>query len=251
MAEKPTESKPALGISGAQVAGSALASVTAAVFASWAGTAGTLIGAALGSVFATAGAAIYTQSLRRSRAAMSQAALKARQTVTARGVAQGPARFTDEGERATPTRAIQTRSLRAHSETSSDPAEPGSDDQHRPAWGRVAGAALAVLVLALGSVTIVEAASGKPLSALFGKDAGHGTTLGHVVGSDSGHPRKQVQNPSPGRTTSTHTPNSSPGGLPSSVKPSERPTEEPSQAPSSNPSSAPSQEPSLGSLPTP
>ena len=59
-----------LELSPAQVAGSALAAVSGAFFASWAGTAGTLIGAALGSVIATVGAATYTWSLRRTRDAV-------------------------------------------------------------------------------------------------------------------------------------------------------------------------------------
>lgn len=59
---------PRLGISTAQVAGSALAAVSAAFFASWLGVAGTLIGAALGSVVGTVGSASYTYSLQRSHA---------------------------------------------------------------------------------------------------------------------------------------------------------------------------------------
>ena len=53
-----------LGLSPAQVAGSALAAVSGALLASFAGTTGTIIGTAIGSVVATVGAAIYTQSLR-------------------------------------------------------------------------------------------------------------------------------------------------------------------------------------------
>ena len=60
--------EPRLGISTAQVAGSALAAVSAAFFASWLGVAGTLIGAALGSVVGTVGSASYTYSLQRSHA---------------------------------------------------------------------------------------------------------------------------------------------------------------------------------------
>ena len=54
-----------LGLSPAQVTGSALAAMSGAFLASWFGTTGTLVGAAVGSVVATVGAAIYTHSLRR------------------------------------------------------------------------------------------------------------------------------------------------------------------------------------------
>src|SRR3954463_15440055 len=99
-----TESKDrkesSLGLTPAQVVGSALAAMSVAFFASWAGTAGTLIGAAFGSVIATVGAATYTWSLQRtSEAARRTAALVKQRAVIAgatgthpRTVAQGPLR---------------------------------------------------------------------------------------------------------------------------------------------------------------
>ena len=86
-----------LELSPAQVAGSALAAMSGAVFISWAGTAGTLIGAAAGSVIATVGSATYTWSLRRSRDAARRTAERMRQTALVangrpRSVAAGPLR---------------------------------------------------------------------------------------------------------------------------------------------------------------
>ena len=68
----------ALGLSTAQVTGSALAAMSGAFFASWLGTTGTLVGAAVGSVVATVGAAIYTHSLRRTGNVVKRTAVQVR-----------------------------------------------------------------------------------------------------------------------------------------------------------------------------
>ncbi len=68
-----------LELSPAQIAGSALAAMSGAFFASWAGTTGTLVGAALGSMIATVGAATYTWSLRRTSDAVRRTAGQVRQ----------------------------------------------------------------------------------------------------------------------------------------------------------------------------
>ncbi|KHL12851.1 hypothetical protein CLV56_0127 [Mumia flava] len=62
------------GVSPAQVVGSALAAVTSAFAASGLGVAGTLIGAAIGSIVITVGGAFYTNSLRRQGAKIAAAA---------------------------------------------------------------------------------------------------------------------------------------------------------------------------------
>src|SRR3954469_9644094 len=74
-----TERPPAGGLSVTQVSGGALAAVTAAVGASYLGVAGTLIGAAVGSVISTVAAALYSNSL--SRAARASRTLVVRQTL--------------------------------------------------------------------------------------------------------------------------------------------------------------------------
>ena len=62
----------ALGLSTAQVVGSVLAAVTGAVLASTMGVTGTVIGAAVASLVATIGSAIYTWSLRRTTVAVTE-----------------------------------------------------------------------------------------------------------------------------------------------------------------------------------
>ncbi len=61
--EQGQQRQPALGLSVAQISSGALASVTAAVVASYFGISGTLIGAAITSVVATLGGALYKQSI--------------------------------------------------------------------------------------------------------------------------------------------------------------------------------------------
>lgn len=174
-----TDHKPArpLGLSPAQIAGSALSAVSAAFVASWAGTTGTLIGAAVGSVIATIGAALYTSSLRRSSEAVRRAAYQVRQT--SRITSTLPRTSTDprpqEGEvlpGTTPENVPETTSWR-----------------HRLPWGKVLLSSLAVMVAALGGITAVEAITGRPISSYLGHDSSPGTTVGHVIGSDSSTPK--------------------------------------------------------------
>ena len=64
----PTGREPdRLGVTGSQVAGSVLASVSAAVVASYFGVTGTIVGAARVSIVATVGSAAYGLGLRRTR----------------------------------------------------------------------------------------------------------------------------------------------------------------------------------------
>jgi len=63
--DEPEDKKPRLNLTTSQVAASALAACCASIVASFLGVAGTVIGAALGSVVATTGAAVYGHLFRR------------------------------------------------------------------------------------------------------------------------------------------------------------------------------------------
>lgn len=219
MAEQHDTPRRGLGVSGAQVAGSALAAMTAAVFASWAGTAGTLIGAALASVFATVGSAVYAASLRRSREAVRRTATRARAGVQARTITQGPVHYD------------QPDAAREKHQAENEEVENGSGLQIP--WGRVAATAAAVLLVVVATVTVFEAVTGKPISSLLGRNDDRGTTVGHVLGNDP------APKPAPTRT---------PNETPRSSRPS--PSETPSQAPTSSPTT-PAQSPSPSEAPTP
>jgi len=223
-----------LGLSTAQVTGSALAAMSGAFFVSWAGTAGTPLGAAVGSVIATVGAATYTWSLRRtSEAAKRTAALvKDRALVTGalpRSVAQGPLRE-DGNERST-----QPLDVDQPPPALEEPAEveTGRRRWDLP-WAKVALVSLAVMVAGMGGITAIEAVTGKPISSLLGKDVGTGTTVGHVVGDSSGSSSNGDQSPT------KDTP------APPQPEPSSEPSEQP-QAPVPStvpdPTTGPSEDP--------
>jgi hypothetical protein len=135
-----------LELSTTQITGSALAAMSGAFFASWAGTTGTIVGAAVGSVIVTVGAATYTWSLQRTRDAVKRTAAQVR--LSGRMPAERPER--------------QTGNL---------------------PWGKVALTSVAVMALGLGGITAIEAATGKPVSSYTGSSDSTGTTLGSAIGS--------------------------------------------------------------------
>ena len=111
----------------------------------------------------------------------------------------------------------------------------GGRGRPRRRWLRLAGAVLAVFVVAMGAVTAVEAIAGKPLETLIWHRAGTGTTIGSVVGHPAGHQPAIVPSHSPA-------PSQSPSTQPSSTSPgpaSPTPTPSQSTAPSPGTSSAP------------
>lgn len=129
-----------------QVIAGALASVSAALVASTFGLKGTLLGAAITSIVASIGGALYTHSLHRARARI--------QT-----------RFNPH------TGAIERVVIRP-------------PRARRPIrWGRVAGVAGLVFVLAMGAITVVEIAARKPVAALVGGASPQhgGTTVGALL----------------------------------------------------------------------
>ncbi len=202
----PTAPAPRrLGISATQVAGSALAAVSAAFAASYLGVAGTVIGAALGSIVATVGTATYTASLQRGG------------QVVRRTVRTGPS-VGASAPRVRPPAPERTRSL---------PALP---------WPRLALAAAAVLAITLGTLTAVEQLTGQPVSTLTAGGSAGGTTLGKVTGAGKPVVSQPTGSRAPTDATSTDpTPSNDPipvlpGGLPEG-SPTTDPTPDPSPAP--------------------
>ena len=129
-----------------QVIAGALASVSAALVASTFGLKGTLLGAAITSIVASIGGALYTHSLHRARVRI--------QT-----------RFNPY------TGAIERVVIRP-------------PRARRPIrWGKVAGVAGLVFVLAMGAITLVEVAARRPVAALVGSASSQhgGTTVGTLL----------------------------------------------------------------------
>jgi hypothetical protein len=142
------ESAERIQLSLAQVAASSLAAVSAAVVCSFFGVAGTVIGAAAASVLATVGSAIYSYSLRRTKARIRR--------LHQAGAASPPI-----------TEVVRTA---------------------REQWRRllsqlpvklIGAGAIAVFIVSIGVVTVIELGVGEPLSALFGApgSGSRGTSL--------------------------------------------------------------------------
>jgi hypothetical protein len=204
-------------------AAGALASISAAVVASFLGVAGTLIGAALASVVSSIAGAIYTGVL-----ASTQQRVK-------RTLRRPGDHETD-----------QETGLRELQELRGDLGHRGRRALRRPAvrWLVVGGVALALFLVAIGTVTGIEAAISKPLaSALGGHQEGNAhTSVGAALGGSSKQPREQA--PAPSSTTQ------SPGGVPprpsgepappSSTTTTTSPPSTTTVAPSAPPSTVPS-----------
>src|SRR3954463_7744961 len=152
-------------LSPVQVLAGALAAVSAAVIASLFGVAGTVVGAAVASVVSTVGAAIYSDSLRRTHAGLRRAhgrVLRRSRSAGAGGLPPLPARL---DPRRSPARRWRRRSI-------------------------LAVTAVGGFLFALGVVTVVELIGREPKSALVG-GSGHagGTTIGTLAeGIGGGQP---------------------------------------------------------------
>jgi hypothetical protein len=142
------------------------------------------------------------------------------------------------------------------SEGNGDPAGRGGTGLRRVRgrWVVVGAGAVATFALALGAITGIEAAAGKPLSGLAGRDSGGGTTLGRATGGDGGSGRT-TPSPTPTPTTSGGATSTAPApGRGPTVSPTAPSSPAPSpsqQSPSQAPTQAPTQGPSAPNQPTP
>jgi hypothetical protein len=134
----------------------ALAAVCAAVVGSFLGVAGTLVGAAVASIIGSVGTEIYHRSLNRGA--------KKLQTLTPAFV-KVPA-------------AVGTPEVAAATDDESPSHTVAPKRQIR--WGRVAMIAGALFVLAMGSLTVVEAISGKSIAASVGNHTGAKSTWSSI-----------------------------------------------------------------------
>lgn len=197
--ETETNRRRPFDLSATQLVASGLAATTATFAASYLGVAGTVVGAALASVVTGIATAIYSQSLRRTRARVREVVPVVRITPRGRTVAIQPSGGqppTDDQQRA-PTPDELSRLHGA--------APTGSPDHSRRAdslpWRRVALASIAVFVAVLAVVTGVEIVAGRPLSDVVRGDSGRGTSF---FGDD--HAPASTPAPTPGTVTQTVTP---------------------------------------------
>ncbi len=238
MTEEDDSTPRKLELSPVQVAASALAATSAAFVASWAGTAGTLIGAALGSVIATVGAATYTYSLTRTSEIAKRTAAQVREgALLPNGLPRPRASRVDETAVMPPV------------EDADDRPQEGADvawwrrfdprGKQLP-WGRVALASAAVMLVTLAVLTSFEGVTGRSVSDTVTGDDSSRTTVGNVFrgGGDTRDeepaPQEDEQQPDDGATPTEES----------------TPTEEPTPTPTTEPTEEPSVEPTPTVEPT-
>jgi hypothetical protein len=233
-----------------QVTAGALAAVSSAVAASYFGVAGTLLGAAFGSIVGTVSTAVYKRSIKRTNAKLRE--IVPIQTVVLRPLSDGTRRRPENGDTVETTRFAGGTAAPGHpatptGSTEGDPADlpagtsvtgaapvvesPAAASTARASrrWWRVVAVSVAAFALALVALTSVEAVAGQTLSSwLTGTDQ-PGTSLGRVTTGGTA-PR-----PAP---TPTATPTTSPTATPT-VTPTVTPTMTPSASPSVRTSPSP------------
>jgi hypothetical protein len=260
----PPDPSPKLEIDWLKTAAGAFAAVSSAILLSTLGAAGTIIGAALGSVVVTVGGALYTQALARSRQRLAQV-----QSVAMRKVGVAQAEVLRAGRRRDDTQAVDSHL--AHAEEQLDEVkdelgalvhpEPEPDSGWRERfvllpWKRIALAAAGLFAAAVVAITAFELLAGQSVSSLTGgSEKDDRPTIGQLGGgsggdsSDDDKPRPDETSPSDGSSddpsleptpTDTPTTEPTPTAEPTTSEPTttEVPTPEPTQQPTDTPTTA-------------
>lgn len=242
-----------------KTAAGALAAVTTAVLLSTLGAAGTLVGAALGSVVVTVSSQLYAQGLARSRQTMARAQETALQKV---GIAQAEVRRA--GRRQDDTGAVEAHleaaddrleQARAELDVVEPPATLGRRLAMLP-WKRIGATAAGLFLVALVAIASFEALTGRSVSSYTGgSDRDSGSTFTGDRSSDSsdgddGREDRPQRDPSDLQSDPSETPSEEPTEEPSQ-EPSETPGETPSETPTDTPSGDPTELPTLPTDPAP
>jgi hypothetical protein len=195
----PTSTQPAperLGLSATQLVASGLAAMSATVAASFFGVAGTVIGAALGSVLTVIGNAVYGYSLRRTQ----HRVRRTLDVAVAHRFAADPARVIAHTAEAAGTAEADKSAAADEAVRTGDSAATGPFRllMHPK---RLALAAAGLFVAVLAVTTGFEFASGQPLSStVTGK---HGSGVSVVGGSSKKAASTPSQSSTPGSTGSS------------------------------------------------
>lgn len=200
-----SESK-GLQINWLSASGSALGAVTSAVLLSTLGAAGTLIGAALGSLIITVGGSVYAYSLQRAKSGIEKTAGKVKESTqrigkTAGQTPQGPITATSDRTVDHTARVEAIESEKAESAA----AEKTSWQQTLRAmpWKRIAALAGGLFALTMVIVLVFELSTGRPVSSFTGGTSrdSTGTTFSGLTnrGSDDspGNQTPEDQQPAP------------------------------------------------------
>lgn len=232
--------KKKLDLSAAQVAGSSLATVAAALLASQMGVYGTILGAGVVSVVATAGGPVIQHFFRRTGDQLRETARpKARQVpVAGPGSGSGPVRRAPDGTMLLGTvPAGPSPDGESGGKPDGEFGEATVHGSRRRGWKRTAVASGAAFVIALGGLGTYEAVAGTSVS------AGGGTILTGGVGKARDHEPAPQKDPSGtgtgekgGKTPDT---GNSPNPSHSKGDPSPKPDPDPSPTPTPKPTPTP------------
>jgi hypothetical protein len=265
MAETDTEERRSRIDWPATFAGAA-AAVTVAVLLSTLGAAGTLIGAALGSVIATVSSALYKQGIESSRRRMAevQAAALQRVNLADQNVRRAARRSDPEAAERELDRTHRHLDA-AGEELAEEPAAAESPERSRWAdlqWKRIAVLAAVVFMLSLLAISAVELVAGKSVSTITGgTDGSDRTSLTGVFGKGGkGKDEQRKQPPAEETPTPTPTPTPDPtptetptGPVPSGptapATPSDTPSVTPTPSDTATPTPTPTPTPSQGASP--
>ncbi|QSR27951.1 hypothetical protein CFH99_20205 [Nocardioides aromaticivorans] len=187
------------------------AAVTVAVLLSTLGAAGTLIGAALGSVVATVSTALYKQGIESSRRRVAEVQAAALEREAARAHRHSESSEVSTGEVPVP------------------PAPAGNRWAALP-WKRLAVLAAVVFLIAVVVISAIELIAGKSVSSITGgTDGKDRTSIGGVLGEDDSDDDRRKKGVTPS-DTATPTPSDTasatvePTGATTSATPSESAT---------------------------
>lgn len=208
-------------ISAAQVAGSALAAVSAAVVASFLGVGGTVIGAALGSIVASVGGAFYSHSFRRAGDALGETKVLTVVTRPRLGHAgphhpgpadvpiievqpgDGPPPYAESAPATAPAETAAILVSAAEPPQTGPLPAPGGRVPRQISWKGALALTVLAFVLAVAAIEVFEVFLGRPISGGSG-----GTTITRLVNPKS-TPKVPRPTPTPTKTpdpSSTSTP---------------------------------------------
>ncbi|MFI6978265.1 hypothetical protein ACIBSV_06670 [Embleya sp. NPDC050154] len=272
MPERTENERRRIDVNAVQVVGSALAAISSAFLLSTLGVAGTVIGAALASVVATVGSALYVHLFRRTGEQLRdvRATLipphEGGPSPDPAAVPERPTGVADPGSAADETMLLpvgdytrfeehartapvtgSTRAERLLGGAGTD-AEPVADGDKRVWLARSLVGAVLVFVVAMGVVTLTETAIGRSFASLFGHGDAGGSTISRIVDDKPARPDtpKQPGGSTPQPTGATPAPTHGPAtgdqgttgenGTGATSVPSTTPSTRPSHTPSSDPS---------------
>ncbi|MFJ9458708.1 hypothetical protein ACIRST_26890 [Kitasatospora sp. NPDC101447] len=234
------EERRRIDLSAAQVVASALAAVVGALLASELGVYGTILGAAVVSVGATTGGAVFQHLFRRTGEQLREV------------VDRGPNQ-TANALRQVPVESEQSEQSARRPVLTAEWNEPQVvRARRRWTWKTYAAVSGLVFVVAMTPIVAFELATGQPVSATVKGESGNGTSFGGSAAPRLAQPQDAPpQRPAPGDTRGPAATPSGAASAPATTRPGREPSGTPSTgAGTASPSAGPSASPSAGSSPS-